>query len=407
MEWIQTTVGEYCPFIYGKGLPQSKRKQGDIKVYGSNGPVGTHTESYVQSPGIIIGRKGSVGEVHLSNEPFWPIDTAFYIASENLNELQFIYYLLKSLRLEAMNSDSAVPGLNRDNAHALPILIPQNLLDRQALGKWIAAFDDKITINQKINQTLESIAQTLFKSWFIDFDPVKAKMAGRVPKSMDADLLALFPDSFEDSELGPIPKGWEVASLKNLTAFQNGYAFKSKNWTEGSVPVVKIGNVKPMLVNVDACGRVKEDTLEGLEKFALSQGDILIGMTGYVGEVGIVPKRDIMPYINQRVGKIHPNKDEDYSFILTFCRTSLFKRTVESKASGSAQANVSGNDIQSVLLAIPPESIRKEFDSICRPLFKKILLNEEQANILSKIRDALLPKLLSGEISVANINSRK
>ena len=107
------------PIIYGKALPQSKRISGNIPVYGSNGIVDFHNSSCVNTAGVIIGRKGSVGAIHLSEKPFWVIDTAFYIVNDDLEELKFTYYLLKTLGLSEMNSDSAVPGLNRENAHSL------------------------------------------------------------------------------------------------------------------------------------------------------------------------------------------------------------------------------------------------------------------------------------------------
>lgn len=177
MNWIETTVGEYCPFVYGKSLPKTQRTEGDIPVFGSNGCVDYHNKSYVNGPGIIIGRKGSVGAVHLSVEPFWSIDTSFYVEKESIDELKFTYYLLKSLGLKGMNSDSAVPGLNRENAHALPIRIPEKIQDREKLGQWISVYDSKIELNRQTNQTLEHIAQAMFKSWFVDFDPVRAKIA--------------------------------------------------------------------------------------------------------------------------------------------------------------------------------------------------------------------------------------
>src|SRR5690554_4983608 len=121
-DWVNTTIGEYCPFIYGKALKKDDRdNNGKISVYGSNGAVDKHSEALVKQPGIIIGRKGSVGEVHLSEEAFWPIDTAFYVTMDDLEELWFIYYLLKSVGLNQMNSDSAVPGLNRERAHSVSI----------------------------------------------------------------------------------------------------------------------------------------------------------------------------------------------------------------------------------------------------------------------------------------------
>ncbi len=109
-EWKETTIGSFAPFSYGKGLPERQRNQdGTIPVFGSNGIVGTHTEDFVNSSGVIIGRKGTVGAVHFCKSPFWPIDTTFYIESKPDQDICYVYYLLRSLGLEHMNADSAVP----------------------------------------------------------------------------------------------------------------------------------------------------------------------------------------------------------------------------------------------------------------------------------------------------------
>jgi type I restriction enzyme S subunit len=262
MDWIYSTVGEFCPFIYGKGLPQSKRKAGNVPVYGSNGCVDHHDDSYVKPHGIIIGRKGSVGAVHLCDEPFWPIDTSFYVEKESIDELRFTYYLLKSLGLEHMNSDSAVPGLNRENAHSLTIKIPEQVEDREALGAWIAKFDQKISLNRQINQTLEAMAQAIFKSWFVDFEPVKAKIAAieagedaedvicaamrAISGKTDDELnqlqagqpehyaqlkttAGLFPVAMQDSELGEVPEGWEVSTIGEEVDVVGGGTPSTKN----------------------------------------------------------------------------------------------------------------------------------------------------------------------------------
>ena len=164
---IQTTVGEFCPFEYGKGLSEKKRLFGNIPVYGSNGIVGMHNESFVKTHGIIIGRKGTVGALHLSDRPFWPIDTSFYVVKEDYYETVYTFYLLKSLELDGMNSDSAVPGLNRNNAHALKINVVETSEQRSNIGRLISKFDDKIENNQRMKETLYEMARTIFKSWFI------------------------------------------------------------------------------------------------------------------------------------------------------------------------------------------------------------------------------------------------
>ena len=177
--WKIVTLGEFAPFTYGKGLPVGKRNPlGTIPVFGSNGIVGYHDSSLTEGPTIIIGRKGTVGAVHYSPIPCWPIDTTFFITGNDSALTRFKYYALSVLGLEHMNSDSAVPGLNRSDAHARTLLLPEES-EQRAIAHILGTLDDKIELNRRMNETLEEMARALFKSWFVDFDPVRAKMEGR------------------------------------------------------------------------------------------------------------------------------------------------------------------------------------------------------------------------------------
>lgn len=273
-----------------------------------------------------------------------------------------------------------------------------SLPEQKKIADLLDSFDSKIELNQKMNETLEEIAKTLFKSWFIDFDPVRAKVEGK-STGLSKEISDLFPDSFEDSELGEIPRGWRIESLSNITSFKNGFAFKSKDWTESGKPVVKIGNVKPLILDIDGCSFISDD-IKKYDEYLLSKGDILIGMTGYVGETCLVPKLEKMPYQNQRVGKLIPNKDFFKEFIFSFTRQSNFKKKVEEIAQGSAQQNVSGKDILGLHFVFGNEEILKIFSDSTSDLFKKILLNFEENITLTMLRDTLLPKLISGELQI-------
>lgn len=247
--WLKTTVGEYSPFVYGKAIKKDDQRTMGIPVYGSNGIYTYSDSALVQQHAVIIGRKGSVGKVHLSTEKCWISDTAFYVIKDSLDESYFVYYLLSSLGLENMNTDAAVPGLNRDNAHRLEIKIPNSIEKRTNLVEPLIKLDQKIHLNNQINQTLESIAQAIFKSWFIDFDPVRAKIAAKqegndpelaamcaisgkseaeieqMAKDDFAELqatAALFPDELVESELGEVPKGWDATALGNFLEIKRG-----------------------------------------------------------------------------------------------------------------------------------------------------------------------------------------
>lgn len=176
-EWIDCTVADLAPFSYGKGLPERERNpQGRIPVYGSNGVVGYHDESLTTGPTVIIGRKGTVGAIHFSVGPCWPIDTAFFFSSDNEADVRYRYFALKSLGLDTMNADSAVPGLNRDAVHARVLHVPTDKNEQRAIAHILGTLDDKIELNRRMNETMEGMARAIFRSWFVDFDPVRAKM---------------------------------------------------------------------------------------------------------------------------------------------------------------------------------------------------------------------------------------
>ena len=404
-EWITSTVGEFCPFKYGKGLPERARVTGLFPVMSSAGVVANHIEPLVKSPGIVIGRKGTAGSVTFAPGPFWPIDTAFYVEDDPGNrDIRFTYYLLKTLGLSEMNSDSAVPGLNRDNAHAVAVRIPP--LGVQAeIASFLGAIDERITLLRETNATLEAIAQALFKSWFVDFDPVRAKMEGRAPEGMDEATAALFPDSFEETELGVVPRGWSWGTLSDLATFQNGYAFKSKDWADGGHQVVKIGDVKPGIINLEGCSYVAYETVVGLDRFRLSRGDLLVGMTGYVGETGLVPSVEPAAYLNQRVGRMATKSGvADLGYLYCAARSPAFKEFAESQSHGSAQANVSGASLMAFPAVIAPLPLMERFNGAIADMLEVILTNHEKARTLSTVRDTLLPRLISGQLHVGKVS---
>ena len=220
--------------------------------------------------------------------------------------------------------------------------------------------------------------------------------------NMGEDIAALFPDSFVDSELGEIPEGWGADNLGNHVEFQNGYAFKSDDWQNKGVPVVKIGSVKPGLVDLSATSYVSPNTVIGLERFKLNPGDILVGMTGYPGETGVVPVHDPHPYLNQRVGRIAAPKDrpENYAWIYAQVRNLSFRKHAEARAHGSAQANVSGRALLEYPVMFPGKALLKHYSDFATPLLSRYIVNDAESRTLAAQRDTLLPKLISGRLCV-------
>ncbi len=459
MNWVETTVGDFCPFIYGKGLSKTKRQKGLVPVYGSNGCVDFHSKSCVNGPGIIIGRKGSVGAVHLSEVPFWPIDTSFYVEKESLEELKFTYYLLKSLGLEGMNSDSAVPGLNRENAHALPITIPENKEDREALGRWISIYDEKIELNRQTNQTLEHIAQAIFKSWFVDFEPTRAKIAAKQKggnalaqslaaqavicgaitleqlqaleedyRGLEAQLhplitnkfphqLAglddwtpdtlqttadLFPDALVDSELGELPKGWEVKSLSEIIEVIGGGTPKrsEESYWGGDLPwfSVKDAPSHSDVFVVDTIEKISELGMQKSSTKLLPVGTTIITARGTVGKLALVGTPMCM---NQSCYGIRGLEGFGPYFNYFNLREAI--TTLQRNTHGAVFDTITTQTFESYSMPVAARKLVKRFEGIVTPILKKIEVNSREVTTLNKVRDALLPKLLSGELATSAI----
>lgn len=354
---------------------------------------------------VVLTTEAPLGEVAQINE--LPVALAQRIVTlrgrQNVLLNDYLKYLLLSPqtqeKLHGRSSGSTVVGIKQSELRKIEVQLPS--IDYQTrVARILKSLDNQIDNLEAQNTTLEALAQTLFRSWFVNFDPVHAKAAGQTPEGMSPELAALFPSGFVESELGRIPKGWRFTQLSELATLQNGYAFKSKDWTEQGLPVLKIGNVLPLLATQDGCSFVSKKSVEGLDRFRLKEGDLLVGMTGYVGTTGLVPNSELPMYLNQRVGKIEPMLEHSRSYLFCQARSPEFKIFCENNAAGSAQANISGKQILDQKCTVPTESVLKTFNAICMPLVHQILINHSIQLGLAKIRDELLPRLISGKLRI-------
>ena len=329
---------------------------------------------------------------------------AFQIKEGFLPEYLYNLYRCEKYRLKAAYADSGT------TVRALPAevleeqLVPLPDLSTQlAINEIIYLIDQQIANNKAISRNLEALAQSVFKSWFIDFDPVHAKKNGEKPFGMDAEIAKLFPDSFAKSELGDIPKGWKVGPVGDVLTLQGGYAFKSSTWTATGVPVIKIGSVKPGFVDLNEGSFVSIELGSAIpDTYRLPRGSMVMGLSGYVGEVGLVPGVSPSPLLNQRVAKFGLTSGEwkiPFAYCLT--RDSRFKLDVINAAVGSAQQNVSNGQILGIERVLPSSEIIEEFDLLFFPTFEKILLLEEEKMTLSGLINSILPKLIDGSLKIS------
>ncbi len=401
-EWIEKKLGQFAPFHYGKSLPEKDREPGEVPVLSSAGVTGTHDKPLVNVGGIVVGRKGTVGSVWLTKVPFWAIDTAFYIRDDPQHrDLRFTYYLLLTLGLGRMNSDSAVPGLNRDHAHDLTVRIPQKVEDQRAIANVLGTLDDKIELNRRMNETLEAIARAIFQSWFVDFDPVRAKANGEPVESicqrlgLTSELLALFPDSFEDSELGEIPKGWRVRNLDDVASFLNGLALQKYPVTDVDwLPVIKIAQLRSgSTVSAD---RASTDVPTD---YVIQDGDVLFSWSGSLEvEIWCGGKGAL----NQHLFKVASDEfPRWFYFLWTRHHLPSFREIAADKA--TTMGHIQRKHLTAAKTVCPPSALLGIMSRTIDPLIQKAINCRLESQKLAETRDALLPQLLSGKMSVSSL----
>jgi type I restriction enzyme S subunit len=200
-EWQHGTLGDMIELKRGHDLPQQDRHRGKIPIVSSSGVSDYHSIPKVKGPGVVTGRYGTLGQVYFLTEDYWPLNTTLYVCDFKGNDPRFVSYFLRSVDFLAYSDKAAVPGLNRNHLHQALVSYPTDIAEQRTIAHILGTLDDKIELNQRMNETLEAMAQAIFKSWFVDFDPVRAKAEGRDP-GLPKHIADLFPDRFENSELG-------------------------------------------------------------------------------------------------------------------------------------------------------------------------------------------------------------
>ena len=414
----------------GHDLPERDRNPGSVPVMGSAGHNGFHNKALVNGPGIVIGRSGaSFGQVHFCQQDYWPHNTALYVTNFQGNDPSFVYYYLKNIDFARFNSGSAQPSLNRNYIYPIPVQIPSVEIQRK-ISEIICSLDRKIELNRQMNQTLEAMAQAIFQSWFVDFEPVKAKQKAKAAgksaayiemaaivalsgKSEDAirelsaevrsglaEIAGLFSDELVESELGLIPEGWEVKNLGGLTNYlQRG--IQPKYLDEGGVLVINQKCIRDRQINIEKARR-HDQLKKAINDRELRLGDILVNSTGTgtLGRIAQVLYLAETTIVDSHITIVRPNPD---SATVHYLGLNLIRREAEVESLGrgsTGQTELSRSSLDSLAVVLPCIRLQNRFDDQVSGLRDKIIANELQSKTLAELRDSLLPKLLSGELTL-------
>ena len=287
------------------------------------------------------------------------------------------------------STGSTMASLNCATIGRLPIVLP-SLSEQNVVADVLEVLDDRITLLRETNATLEAIAQALFNSWFVDFDPVRAKMEGRTPEGMDEATAALFPDGFEVSELEEVPRGWRFKSLDAVANYLNGLALRKFPPTGiDDLPVIKIAQLrKGDTVAADLASRAIKP------EYVVKNGDVLFSWSGSL-EVDIWCGGE--GALNQHLFKVTSTEYPKWFYYLwTRHHLESFRQIAASKA--TTMGHIQRNHLSEAKVTVASDAVLTVADGILDPLLERIVSNSLQAQTLSTLRDTLLPRLISGQL---------
>ena len=405
---VETFVPEGIPIISGQHL-HGFRVDDEA---GFNFITQEHAErlknSNVQRGDIVVTHRGNIGQVAYIPEDskfdrYVISQSQFYMRCDRSKTIpEFVVAYFKTPegqhKLLANTSQVGVPSIAQPVTYLRTIELPlPPLPEQRAIAHILSTLDDKIELNRWMNETLEAIARAIFKSWFVDFDPVRAKAEGRDP-GLPKHLADLFPDSFEDSELGEIPKGWKVKEIRECCSkIQNGGTPKrseSDYWNPGTIPWLTSSEVRQTLITATE-NMISELGLKRSSAKWVPKDSTVVALYGATaGQVALISSKMTT---NQAVCGLIPKAKFRYFNYLSLNR---FVGILANLARGSAQQNISKGIVETIKVIIPQVDILESFDHLVSSIFNKWVANLEESKTLAALRDTLLPKLISGELRV-------
>ena len=372
-------LGDLVKIKYGKNQKKVQDDEnGQYPIFGTGGLMGYSIEYLYDKPSVLIGRKGSIEKVRYIEEPFWTVDTLFYTeVNKKIVIPKFLYYVMSLIDLSRYNEGTSIPSLRTETLNSLDLPIPDLDYQNRVLSV-LSKIDKKIEINEKINKNLEQLLYNIFNNWFISFEKFSNL-------------------EFMSSPMGEIPKGWKIGILKDLISLTKNSINPKK--TNG-LPYLPI-DIIPM--NSLGITELNSDDEANSSLITFDKNDILIGaMRVYFHRVVLSPVNGVT---RSTCFVLKPKKESYLSYSLLLCNLDRTIQYAQNTSKGTTMPYaVWDNGLGDMEVVIPPENILKEFHERVFPIIEKIRDSYYEVNNLTKLRDTLLPKLMSGEIDVSKIN---
>lgn len=377
MSWETIQLGEFLTLKRGYDLPSSRRHVGDVPVVSSSGVTGHHNVAKVEGPGVVTGRYGTLGEVFLVCEDFWPLNTALYVQDFKGNDVRFSAYFLKTILTGTSSDKAAVPGVNRNDLHARKVIVTRDIAQQKAIADVLSAYDDLIENNRRRIQLLEQAARLLYKEWFVHLR---------------------FPGHEHVTIAEGVPEGWSKGTVADFGEIITGKTPSTKTPENfgGNIPFVKTPDMHHSRIIIETEASLSERGAATQPKKTLPVGTILVACIG--AKLGVVSITGRPCQTNQQINAVIPCKD----YVRHYSLFTLIdvKPQLEAMGGGATMPNVNKTKFASIPVLIPPPPLLQEFEVFAKASFQQIQLLHQQNSSLTSARDLLLPRLMNGEVAV-------
>lgn len=392
MKFNRYALSDLATIKYGKNQKKVLSESGNIPIYGTGGLMGYATIALYDKPSVLIGRKGSIGKVKYVEHPFWTVDTLFYtIVNTDIVLPKYLYYVMSLIDLNNYNEGTTIPSLRTETLNRIEFDIP-SLVEQESIVSCLNPIDEKIALNNAINNNLEQQAQALFKSWFVDFEPFGESF-------IDSPIETKIPHSLQMVQIGSLPHILETGKRPKGGAVATG------------VPSIGAENVKRLgEVNFTSAKYIPVEFAQKMDKGKVHGYELMLYKDG--GKPGtFIPHFSMFgegfPYddffINEHVFKLDFGDKGFNEFCYFYLQTDYPYNWLANNGGKAAVPGINQQDVNSIWIYHPDNPLVKEYCKWVQPIFTTILKNCSQNVKLSQLRDALLPKLMSGELDVSNI----
>jgi type I restriction enzyme S subunit len=387
--WRQSTWGDEISLEYGKAIRGYQNAVAPYRVFGSNGPIGWTESALASGPGVILGRKGAYRGVQFSRDPFFVIDTAYYVKPKTELDMRWLYYAIIHHKLGEIDDGSPIPSTTRAAVYVRDVDVP-TFPEQHAIAATLSALDDKIKLNRRMNETLEAMARALFRDWFVDFGPTRAKMAGTTPY-LSPDLWSLFPDRLDDAGK---PEGWQEKPLDEIANFLNGLAlqkFPGEN-EANSLPVIKIAELRNGIT-----AKSNRASRKVPSQYVIQDSDFLFSWSGsllakfWTGGEGA---------LNQHLFKVSSDRYPAW-FFSEWVQHHLEEFQLIAASKATTMGHIQRGHLKAATTICPPDPTIERLGDMMAHLINRMIHNELETRTLAQTRDLLLPRLMSGELRVS------